>query len=176
MKIQLKGNTVGCISLKDGLVDITDPCYNKDVWCRMNGVKVSPGEWLCTAFSGKDKCFGKRVWVCQIFSSDPKHFRLRSLANMYRDGWKEIGTIGVDAGLAGFFASKPDFNDTEWEDLCDWMHDKDVMCTSVLNSFNKCPVPVEGFWTSSGVGDGCYPVLAYRDEEGTIVGLEIRFL
>ena len=114
MKIQLKGNTVGCISLKDGLVDITDPCYNKDVWCRMNGVKVFPGEWLCTAFSGKDKDFGKRVWVCQIFSSDPKHVRLRSLANMNRDGWKEIGTIGVDAGLAGFFASKPDFNGTEW--------------------------------------------------------------
>ena len=27
-----------------GSVDITDPCYNKDVWCRMNNVKISEGE------------------------------------------------------------------------------------------------------------------------------------
>lgn len=24
-----------------GSVDITDPCYDKDVWCRMNNVKIS---------------------------------------------------------------------------------------------------------------------------------------
>lgn len=28
-----------------GSVDITDPCYNKDVWCRMNNVKISEGEY-----------------------------------------------------------------------------------------------------------------------------------
>ena len=27
-----------------GSVDITDPCYDKDVWCRMNNVKISEGE------------------------------------------------------------------------------------------------------------------------------------
>ena len=29
-----------------GSVDITDPCYDKDVWCRMNNVKISEGECL----------------------------------------------------------------------------------------------------------------------------------
>lgn len=26
-----------------GSVDITDPCYEKEVWCRMNGVKIRTG-------------------------------------------------------------------------------------------------------------------------------------
>ena len=30
-----------------GSVDITDPCYDKDVWCRMNNVKISEGEYAC---------------------------------------------------------------------------------------------------------------------------------
>ena len=26
-----------------GSVDITDPCYNRDVWCRMTDVKIRKG-------------------------------------------------------------------------------------------------------------------------------------
>ena len=30
------------IGIKDfhGSVDITDPCYSRDVWCRMNDMKI----------------------------------------------------------------------------------------------------------------------------------------
>lgn len=28
-----------------GSVDITDPCYEKDIWCRMNDVKIKAGTY-----------------------------------------------------------------------------------------------------------------------------------
>lgn len=30
-----------------GSVDITDPCYNRDVWCRMTDVKIRNGVYTC---------------------------------------------------------------------------------------------------------------------------------
>ena len=38
-----------------GSVDITDPCYDKDVWCRMNNVKISEGEYACYVWRHTDK-------------------------------------------------------------------------------------------------------------------------
>lgn len=38
-----------------GSVDITDPCYNRDVWCRMTDVKIRKGVYTCIAWHYKDK-------------------------------------------------------------------------------------------------------------------------
>lgn len=38
-----------------GSVDITDPCYNRDVWCRMTDVKIRKGVYTCIAWHHKDK-------------------------------------------------------------------------------------------------------------------------
>lgn len=37
---------VGSMTIGDS-VDITDPCYNRDVWCRLNDVSVTPGNYAC---------------------------------------------------------------------------------------------------------------------------------
>ena len=39
----------------EGLVDITDPCYDRDVWCRINDVKVKESSFECVAWVGEDK-------------------------------------------------------------------------------------------------------------------------
>ena len=28
-------------------VEVTDPCYSKDVWCKMDDVEIVPGEYTC---------------------------------------------------------------------------------------------------------------------------------
>lgn len=38
-----------------GSVDITDPCYNRDVWCRMTDVKIRNGVYTCIAWHHKPK-------------------------------------------------------------------------------------------------------------------------
>jgi hypothetical protein len=144
----------------EGIVDITDPCYDRDVWCRMTA-EVKAGEYECHIWRQTKKC--------NYDGREYKDVRV-GVIGIYLDGiipaarvMEEIGEIGVDAGLAGFFMNKPDYNDEEWDDLCNSIHDGDAWIRD------------DGFFSSSGYGDGCYGVYAYKiDNE--IVALEIRFL
>lgn len=38
-----------------GSVDITDPCYEKDIWCRMNDVKIKAGTYACMVWHHTEK-------------------------------------------------------------------------------------------------------------------------
>lgn len=143
-------------------VTATDPCYDSDTWCVVRNINIKPGDYECVAWKGREyyKDFdGKRrscqrVFVCGIYLD----------SNIPSENCGEkIGELGVDAGLAGFFQDKPDYNDDAWSELCDKVHNHDYL---ILD---------EGFFTSSGYGDGYYPVYAYKNNEGEIVALEIRF-
>lgn len=139
-------------------IDITDPCYNKDVWCRLNNVKIQEGEYQCVIWTtdGSDD-WGIRV--AQIEISLTK--KMQSSSEIFED---YLGDIGVDAGLAGFFENKPDFSNEEWDRFCDFMENEDAFLTEL------------GFWSSSGYGDGVYGVFAHRNGLGTIIGLQIEFI
>lgn len=85
-----------------GSVDITDPCYDRDVWCRMTDVKIRKGVYTCIAWHHKDKG--------TFDNGEPYCYDVIGIIGIYFDGvipcqkdMKEIGSIGVDAGLAGFF-------------------------------------------------------------------------
>lgn len=145
-----------------GSVDITDPCYNKDVWCRKDNVKIKEGEYTCMVWYHTDK--GKHS------DGTPYSYKLVGIIGIYLDGniprskeMEEIGSIGVDAGLAGFFHDKPDYSDEAWSAFCDRIAHGDAWLTD------------EGFYSSSGYGDGGYGVFAHK-QDGEIVALEIRFL
>ena len=166
MKLQLKRHLIGTIEIPDGVVDITDPCYDRDVWCRMNDVKVMPGTYNCYAYMGEDKSWGNRCWIAQIVIADGPYDEIAEDRIQSGRSWRTIGSIGVDAGMAGFFNHKPDFNDAEWDEVCN----------VVLNGDRRAYIEdfAKGFWTDSGVGDGCYTVHAIR-ENRKIIALEIRF-
>ncbi len=139
-------------------IDITDPCYNKDVWCRMNGVEVTAGTYTCVA------------WF------DPIDEEV-AVAGIYLDGqirndktFRENGFISVDAGLAGFFNNKPDYNDDEWENFCDILNEPDE--NGVLKD---AWITEDGFFTSSGDGDGRYPVYLRSNDKGQVTAVEICF-
>lgn len=107
-----------------GSVDITDPCYNRDVWCRMNDVKIHDGSYTCIAWYQTDK--GE-------YDGKPYSYKVVGILGIYLDGiipcqkeMKEIGSIGVDAGLAGFFHNKPDYDDEAWSAFCDRVAHGDV--------------------------------------------------
>jgi hypothetical protein len=146
-----------------GILDITDPCYRKDTWCRIKTpVAVKAGEYACRVWlrSRKEEYDGRtwtdtRVGIIGIYLNDLVPLQ---------DAMKEIGTIGVDAGMAGFFMDKPDYNDAEWEALCDSTRKGDAWTRP------------EGFFSYSGYGDGVYPVYAAYDTQGEIIALEIRFM
>ena len=170
----LERRKVGELNIPNGLVDITDPCYERSVWCRMNDVRVRPGKYDCFSFVGEIDDWGPRVWINQIVHQEVDefdHFRMEC-----------IGSIGVDAGLAGFFAKDKNYSDKEWADFCSEINRQnkifrepgDTLYRSYfkIDEDGKSPV---GFFTQSGCGDGGYDVYAAKvgDE---IVALEIRFI
>ena len=132
-------------------VDITDPCYNKDSWCRMT-VDCEPGIYKGYIEMSDEGILGTRVAAISIFKGE-KIWRIEEM--------EPIGIIGVDAGLAGFFNNKPDFGDTEWNEFC-----------NKINSGNAWSL-YNGIFSSSGFGDGCYDVYANEDRNAfTIVFIE----
>lgn len=138
-------------------IDITDPCYDRDVWCRMNQVEIVPGEYECYVeiFDNEQtEGWGNRVAVIGIRLAGTK-------ANVLAD----VGFIGVDSGLAGFFDNKPDYSDDQWAALC-----------NQLNDYPSIHLYDDGFFASSGYGDGEYPVYtnAVRGTRATCV--EICFI
>ena len=182
----LKAHKIGIVKILNKKIDITDPCYNRNVWCRLNNVTVKSGEYICRYYVGSEleqKDIREITEIAEKYGHNVKDAIEREKAdikqrcfviefhlngyNFCQDSpeWKEIGEIGVDAGLAGFFWNKPDFTDSEWNEFCD-----------KLDKNNEVAYLDEGmgFWCSSGYGDGIYKVYAIKDER-EIVALKICF-
>ena len=168
---------IGAINLP-GKVDVTDPCYDKYIWCRET-YKVVPGEYLCY-FHRNDANVLDR---CRIIHNDPE--TLKKVED--NRSWRSVGAAGVDAGMAGFFDNKPDFPDAVWGELCSQMYPDGSMRTLGLYNQEDSGVYIansdtdtelfegrEGFWTESGYGDGEYPIYAVRNNR-VISALELRF-
>lgn len=145
-----------------GSVDITDPCYNRNVWCRMNAVQIHEGEYdCCVWYETRSNTYGGKVCTSKIVKIIGIYFH--GIVPL-QDSMEEIGEIGVDAGIAGFFHQKPDYDVDGWSNFCSTLRNGDAWLTDA------------GFFSYSGDGDGAYPVYAYRlPDNGTICALEIRF-
>ena len=145
-----------------GPVTATDPSYDHDVLYAVRDIDIKPGKYSLVVYYGKeyykDENNKRRQYslpyICAMYHE--------SLTTIYRYNWRLIGSIGVDAGMAGFFQNKPDYNDEEWGEFCRKMRG------------NYC-VMQEGFCTRSGIGDGEYDVYATYNDENEIIGVEIRF-
>ena len=157
----------GVIEFDERPVRVTDPGYDKSS-VHVVDVNVKPGRYACISYRGTDRYTvdGKRY-------SDTRTW----VIGVYKDGkippasaWEKpeiIGHIGVDAGLAGFYQDKPDFDD-DWMEFCEpFCRPGRARKHSRMDSF--------GFTSESGYGDGYYEVWAYRNEENEIVGLEVHF-
>lgn len=153
----------------DGVVDVTDPFYDRDVWCRINDVKLAPGPYVCIAeriqynesyYTGKKKkrlvtYRENRICKAAVINASlcPELVEL-GIGEFERDfpspdsfglPVQTLGEAGVDTGRLGFFHNKPDdLND-------DGLGDVYVI---------DC-----GFAVSSGFGDGTYKVLGLADPE-----------
>ena len=110
--MKLNYELVGTLNITADEIDITDPCYDKDVWCRTRK-PITPGEYNCYVGIGSNKNWGARVYMLILLAADVD---LDSKGDV-----ENVGTIGVDAGMAGFFENKPDYSDDEWNKICDYV-------------------------------------------------------
>lgn len=152
-----------------GSVDITDPCYNRDVWCRMNDVKIKDGTYSCVVWKsnhwykheGKRRTYKRIDGIGIYYDPEGLNTKAKCVPYMSKD-FELIGEIGVDAGVAGFFHNKKDFSREEWSEFSGIMSKGDEWLTE------------DGFWSTSGDGDGGYDVYAVKEND-EIVAIEIPF-
>lgn len=142
---------VGTMRL-DNRVDITDPCYDKEVWCRTT-IECEPGEYTGYVIISDEGEWGKRVASIGIYKDD----EVKDL-----DSMECIGDIGVDAGLAGFFNDKPDFPDNEW---MEFLRESGVYNADGKNYYD-CGY---GLFSQSGYGDGGYDVYATPERDAFVI-------
>lgn len=150
----------GTITFTKDVIDVTDPCYSKDVW-RRSTLPIKPGEYIWEAIEIKND-YGTRIHSLSIYQKD---------AILHKKVGATMAYIGVDAGLAGFFEGKPDYNREEWMKICDFLCDKNV-CTAEKENAFKCV----GVCSDSGYGDGEYPVVRLYDVKGRWVGYKIIYI
>ena len=157
-------------------IKVTDPCYDDSNDCCYENLTIKPGEYIC-AYNTADR-FG--VSMCGIYNAEIfKNLEdIENLHNQINDGFDCIGTICVDAGLAGFFENKPDFTNDEWSHLCNltFSNETDSDFKVIDNcAYIKNGNDYKGFFTSSGEGDGDYHVYVKRNKDGEIIAAYINF-
>lgn len=165
--MKLNFTLVGTIDIADDKIDITDPCYDKSTWCRTQKPIVS-GEYNCYAGVGSNKTWGKRVYSLIILANG------LNLDGKY--DVQSVGSIGVDAGMAGFFVNKPDYSDDDWNQVCDYVFENDGggQPKKFWIVDEDTPLRCKGFFSESGIGDGEYVVYEIKQHD-KIVGYKLEF-
>lgn len=176
-KVNFQRLFAGNIKL-DGDVIIGDPCYfNRNIDGIDNVItKVKPG-WYEAFFYEVDygKSGGSREMALEIFFKDMPEKEKDYLC--FDD---EIGRVPVDAGMVCVFDFgyiENNMRNTKGEYSEDWY---EKMCNITLRSCNgeegyDCDTYEDrGVVTSSGWGDGYYPVFVARDGDD-VVGVRVLF-
>lgn len=174
---------IGAIDITDGIVDVTDPCYEDGTWCARFGMKVKPGVYRCYVdvinFPIKALCEDGDYFLYldgfkpgDIVERDD--YRIMNLTivhfgSSYPDNFELIdNNIGVDAGLCGFYNHKPDFKeDAAWDNF--WQN---------LGKYKNCTCScgtAHGVTVSSGFGDGCYCLYGAKNANDEIIALKLDF-
>ena len=152
--------------VNSGLITASDPCYNNTVNCVAKNIEAKPGNYAGFAHIATiSRDWGKRVITLQIVHKD--YLSDLSITNCdFESGeWQHVGDAAVDAGLMSLFESgkKKDYEQNEWMDFCDKIQNKDYLFIDGM------------FVSSSGIGDGYYPVYALK-RDGQVISVAVDFL
>ena len=166
--------------IKSGVVVCSDPCYEIPTWCQgiINNVKA--GTWYAYIEKKDVGSWGPRIHSMTIIHED---YVIDTVKRTF-DHLNPIGHYGVDSGQFGFFDKEFYRNDSAAESLpkVDWVdyvkEDGDEWykaCAEITLSENQGGVMEAGVVTSSGYGDGSYPVFGNLDD-GEYVSLKVIFI
>lgn len=148
-----------------GIMILCDPCYlRKDTNC-VYRIEVIPGYWNSRVYY-----FGDRVRILEAEVSTYSCLREELL----------VEDAGVDSGQFGFFDDTlfPYTDERLFVDdaKIDIQNFYGKCCTLTLNEKQAGIIDGLGVVSSSGFGDGNYPISVRRDVNGKIARVRIEFI
>jgi hypothetical protein len=167
------------ITLSENVM-VSDPCYTPDTWCQTKLTNVLPGKYNVEV----DRHDEGTGWGTRVSSITVIH------EDYVDDGdWEQHSECGVDSGQCGVFCMTSYRNDemsegitTPESDFSLGQYRKDdggekwyeKMCRFTLSE-NQWGLYDTGVVTSSGIGDGLYPMDVMMDGD-KIVGIRLEYL
>lgn len=149
------------ITLSDSVV-VSDPCYQRDIWCMgfLKGVK--PGTYIPEIFLGSNGRV-ESIEVCHESHTAQK--------------WEKTDfEVGVDSGQAGIFDDSiyPHGETGEYDDLTQFYG---KCCALTLDQPHRGgTLEGKGLVSSSGYGDGGYDCEVSKNLKGEIIAIRIIFI
>lgn len=157
---------------------ISDPCYDDYCWCKNLVKNETIRQGVYSAFV-VEKDYGD--WGLrnkELIIANSEFLNIHDLENSVKDldFCVELQEVGVDAGLCGFFINKPNYTREEWLKICDFLYPEKKYYVEYIMAKKENPFMCDGVCSSSGFGDGCYPVLACVNNKGLFIGFKIVFV
>lgn len=171
-------HALGTFSLENdtgGLV-VSDPCYEDGTWCTHSVPNAASGQWH--AFTERADCgdLGLRIAALEV--------RHESVADMRTLTWTEAENgAGVDSGQCGVWRADTSLGHGEYGEENSF-YDRACEATSYppppvsFSSYglSRGSVMPEGAVSSSGFGDGGYPILVACDDQGRCVAVRVEYM
>ncbi len=166
------------ITLSENVM-VSDPCYTPDTWCQTKLTNVLPGKYNVDVQKSDEGSWGTRVSSITVIHEDYDD----------TDDWEQHSECGVDSGQCGVFCMTSYRNDEMSEgittpdvnfNLGDYRKDDggekwyEKMCRFTLSE-NQWGLYDTGVVTSSGIGDGLYPMDVMMDGD-KIIGIRLEYL
>ena len=157
---------LGQVYLTSGTVVVADPCYGREtVKDKNNATIVELRQGCYEAYCSRSE--DNRISALCII---PAMVDIEDVC--YGD--YELGVAGVDSGTCGIFCNDYHKKTHTKYDVSDDWYDEFIIADG------ECPdtgiTDDSGVFSSSGYGDGCYPVFAVTDRYGNQFGVLIEFI
>ena len=155
---------------------VSDPCYDRDVWCCGTFGKCKTGTWEAGVLKTDMGDWGVRCAVLAVrhkeTGPDYSVIRQRKVYQM-KDGWLEQPIdVGVDSGQAGFYDEAFYQDNSIFKGMPEPEHDYGDLwynhaCDITLSEMSAGVMPY-GVVSSSGFGDGSYVCYTHKGSDGEI--------
>ena len=174
-------NVLGEFELKGSVLRISDPCYERDVWCCGTIDNCVPGTWQAAVLVKDEGEWGDRVAVlaARYAETGPKFNGINRAKCNGTGQWHHAEfEVGVDSGQAGIF------DDDHYQKDSDFPNDPandfgsrwySSCCDVTLGRMKAGMIPY-GVVSSSGYGDGGYGCTLHRNMDGQVDFVFISFI
>lgn len=153
-------------------VCVSDPCYDRDVWCMTVLHNVKPGKWDARVSIDTISSFGERCYVLELF-----HRTVREVEDF---DWREIFELGVDSGTMSviddaYYQQKKPSNSKAEEAAAERFLENCYKAADKKAGIYRYGDKKVGVVCSSGTGDGSYPLYT-AEKDGEVVAIKISFM
>lgn len=166
---------------------VSDPGYDDSVWCYGIIPDCATGNWEAAVAYSDEGEFGERVALLTArHISSMRSFSICDQVWMDEEyihykGWSTCDfEMGVDSGQAGLFDDAHYRDNSVFVGMPEPEHKFGIpwfnYCCDLTLGERQAGVLPYGAVSSSGYGDGCYPVLQHKNKRGQVDCVVILFL